>query len=411
MIRNEAASCELSPRNSEHPSLFNDFATSTAKPRQIGKATNDLANLDLLRSVAVGLVFLTHIMGAMRIRGLGDLGRFGVLLFFVHTSLVLMLSMERLGLSGVRLYTIFMVRRGFRIYPLSVLTIAVVVAFHIPFAPWFAGASDGFMWPGWPGLFSNVLLTQNITRSTSVLCVLWSLPFEVQMYAFLPMLYILIHRFHSLRAISVIWLGGIAVAGLEYILLSNTDSDYLLLRYIPCFLAGVAAWRLMALQKRRVPGTLWIALLMALVIVYRLEDAFRVYGPNWQGLFHGSLRNDKGIWLPPSLDLFRDWAFCGIVGLAVPFFKEIKSLWFNTTTRWVAQYSYGVYLCHVPMIWVCFSLLHFGNVVTSAILTVLLTAVVSFGLYHLIENPAIQIGKHLSNRLGSAIALNVSTAS
>ena len=411
MIRLVAVPHESVPLDAEYSTQFENIASSAPKPRQIGSATSDLANLDLLRSVAVGLVFLTHTMDAMKIRGLGDLGRFGVLLFFVHTSLVLMLSMERLGLSGVRLYTAFMVRRVFRIYPLSVLTIAVVVAFHIPFAPWFAGASDGFIWPGWPGLFSDVLLTQNITRSASVLCVLWSLPFEVQMYAFLPVLYILIRRFPSRRAISVIWLGGTAVAGLEYIWRSNTNSDYLLLRYFPCFLAGVVAWRLMALQKRRVPGALWIALLMALVIVYRLEDAFRVYGPNWQGLFHGSLRNDKGIWLPPSLDLFRDWAFCGIVGLAVPSFKEIKSLWLNTITRRVAQYSYGVYLCHVPVIWVCFSLLHLGNVVTSAILSVLLTALVSFGLYHLIENPAIQIGKHLSTRLGNAIALNVSTAS
>lgn len=362
-------------------------------------------NLDLLRSVAVGLVFFTHTMGAMRIRGLGDLGRFGVLLFFVHTSLVLMLSMERLRLTGGKLYTSFIVRRIFRIYPLSLFTVCLVVVFHIPFAPWFAGTMGGPTWPGWPGLFSNLLLIQNITGSASVLCVLWSLPFEVQMYAFLPILYILVRRFPSLWAISLIWLGGVAIAGLEYLVRSGMNSDFLLLRYFPCFLAGVVAWRLMETGKRRLPGALWVLVLMALVALYRLEDILRVYGPNWQNLIHGTLRSDHQIWLPPSLDLVRDWVFCAAAGLAVPFFADIKSLWLNFITKRIAQYSYGVYLCHVPMLWVCFSLLHLNNVFVSAILAVLLTALVSYALYHLIEHPAIQFGKHFSRRLINGIAL------
>lgn len=400
-----AASSGTAPLIIEDQPLISNVAQSPQDLKRLNLAHSDLANLDLLRSVAVGLVFFTHTMGAMRIRGLGDLGRFGVLLFFVHTALVLMLSMERLRLSGVRLYTAFMIRRIFRIYPLSVITIVAVVAFHIPFAPWFAGVSGGFTWPGWPGLFSNFLLTQNITRSPSVLCVLWSLPFEVQMYACLPLLYIFIRRFPSLRAISLIWLVSIAVASLEYIFRSNIDSDSLLLRFFPCFFAGVAAWRLMETQKRRIPAVLWAALLMALIMLYRLEDALRVYGPNWQGLLHGTLRNDHRVWLPPSLDLIRDWVFCGVVGVAVPFFKDIKSLWLNSVTRRIAQYSYGVYVCHVPVIWVCFSLLHFGDVFTSAILTVFLTALLSFALYHLIEHPAIQLGKHFTARPANRLVL------
>ena len=49
-----------------------------------------------------------------------DVGIFGVLLFFVHTSLVLMYSMQRSGLTGFALMKNFHVRRFFRIYPLSV---------------------------------------------------------------------------------------------------------------------------------------------------------------------------------------------------------------------------------------------------------------------------------------------------
>ena len=405
MIRTVAAHSEIATPSAEDSSQVEDIVHAEPAAKHISKATNDLANLDLLRSVAVGLVFFTHMMEVMRIRGLGDLGRLGVLLFFVHTSLVLMLSMGRLKLSGVRLYTAFMVRRIFRIYPLSVLTVCLVVAFHIPFAPWFAGAMGGSIWPGWPGLLSNFLLTQDITGSASVLCVLWSLPFEVQMYAFLPLLYILIRRFPSLWMTSLVLAGGVAIASLEFVVRSKVNADFLLLRYFPCFLAGVLAWRLMASQKRRLPGTLWVLALMALVAMYRLEDVVRVYGPNWSGILHGTLRNDHQTWLPPSLDLVRDWVFCGITGLAVPFFSDVTSRWLNAITRRIAQYSYGVYVCHVPLLWVCFSLLHVSNVFASAILTMFLTVLVSFALYHLIERQAIQYGKHLSTRLVNGPAL------
>ena len=108
----------------------------TLTQKQQSEADRDLTNLDLLRAVAVGLVFVGHLMTTMRIRALGDLGHLGVLLFFVHTSLVLMLSMGRLDMSGSRLYISFLVRRIFRIYPLSVLAVLLVVAFHFPSTSW-----------------------------------------------------------------------------------------------------------------------------------------------------------------------------------------------------------------------------------------------------------------------------------
>ena len=108
-------------------------AKSTDTPRSLAADdSRDLVNLDLLRTVAVTLVFVDHLAGAADFRGLGDIGRLGVLIFFVHTSLVLMLSLERLGLSGFRLYFTFLVRRIFRIYPLSILVVLTVVLFRDP---------------------------------------------------------------------------------------------------------------------------------------------------------------------------------------------------------------------------------------------------------------------------------------
>jgi len=91
------------------------------------------ANLDFLRVTAVLLVLAQHVCKRMHVEQIGwvatsSLGLFGVLLFFVHTSLVLMYSMERSGLTGWLLFKNFYVRRVFRIYPLSVVAVLAALA-------------------------------------------------------------------------------------------------------------------------------------------------------------------------------------------------------------------------------------------------------------------------------------------
>ncbi len=70
------------------------------------------ANLDLLRTIAVLLVLIQHLCRRLHIEHLSwipttSLGYFGVLLFFVHTSLVLMYSLERTHLGGPSLFVNF----------------------------------------------------------------------------------------------------------------------------------------------------------------------------------------------------------------------------------------------------------------------------------------------------------------
>jgi len=365
--------------------------------------SHDLANLDFLRTVAVSIVFLDHLAETMKIRGLGDIGHLGVLIFFVHTSLVLMLSMGRFRLSGFRLYSAFLVRRVFRIYPLSILAVLAVAIFRIPAASW----AGGFEWIGWPSFFSNVFLTQNLTHSESILSVLWSLPFEMQMYLVLPVLFLLLSRFPSLRFATVIWLAAIAVACAEWALQHRTaNMDFLLTRYVPCFLAGVFAWRIMASQSRRLPGFLWILFLLLLVAGYRAVDALRVYGPAAFCAFHGAVRTDHGIWWPRFFDLARDWIFCAATGVVLPFFREIRTGWLKLLSRKVALYSYGIYVAHVPALWLCFNLIHPGSLLIGAVLSIALTASLAILLYHLLEHPAIEFGKRVSIKLVAIPALS-----
>ena len=166
-----------------------------------------MRNLDVLRAIAVMLVLFAHTTKATRLgpTALTDridvnLGRFGVLLFFVHTALVLMMSMQRSAdrpLWPLRFY----IQRIFRIYPLSILCVVAVLLLHIPFMPFRA-----FALPSAANILQNLTLTQNLTQphpirvgnlivaNNSVSHPMWSLPFEIQMYLLLPLAFVFLRR-------------------------------------------------------------------------------------------------------------------------------------------------------------------------------------------------------------------------
>ncbi len=145
------------------------------------------ANLDFLRSAAVMMVLLNHLTRHYHLDRFDDVGLFGVLLFFVHTALVLMYSMQRSSLTGFALVKDFYIRRLFRIYPLSILAVLTAVALHLHADP--RGLSLGPR-PGALELVPNLLLIQNLTNTSSIIGPLWSLPIEVQMYLALPFLFL-----------------------------------------------------------------------------------------------------------------------------------------------------------------------------------------------------------------------------
>ena len=173
-------------------------------------AAGTSSNLDFLRSVAVLLVLAQHLSLRTQLARIGwvqtdSLGLFGVLLFFVHTSLVLMWSMERSGLRGGPLLKDFYVRRVFRIYPLSVFAIVVAVALHLDSnVNGVAGLSYGAL-PSKLAIASQLLLVQNLVHIKSIVNVLWSLPFEVQMYLFLPVLFIWARRRRAFFPLLALW--------------------------------------------------------------------------------------------------------------------------------------------------------------------------------------------------------------
>ena len=104
------------------------------------------ANLDVLRAFAVSCVVIHHLTltlhfytGFMPLHLLDyfrALGHAGVLAFFVHTSLVLMYSLERMHRAGGKFAIGFYIRRILRIYPLAIVAILIAFTFHFPWKTW-----------------------------------------------------------------------------------------------------------------------------------------------------------------------------------------------------------------------------------------------------------------------------------
>ena len=325
-------------------------------------SVKSLPNLDLLRSVAVLLVAASHVL---LYTGYGDRaawsGITGVCIFFVHTSLVLMWSLERDAHVGR-----FYVRRAFRIYPLWLVILAATLLFRIPTSPVFAPAF-GFFKPDFKELAENALLLFNLGRGCRVVGASWSLPIEVQMYLVLPILFAFA-RTSSAR----VW--PLLVVDAFIMLFDKTQYAALNAQLpfcIPYFLPGIMAYILYKRPRAtRLPGwsfPVWLALLIAVAHTY--------------GTFRAS------------------WLLCLALGLSLPFFHDITSVPVRRVAGTLARYSYGIYLTHFIGIAIAVHLLRGHSVLLRGAVFLLVVGGLSYALYHLVEEPMIRAGARLARRI------------
>lgn len=328
-------------------------------------------NLDLLRSIAIGAVLFDHVTRMLGYPYYGAVGRSGVLLFFVHTALVLMFSLERLDRHGP-VVRAFYIQRFFRIYPLSLCCVAASLLFRIPMGP----LQPGFEWLGWRWVAASVLLVQNVTLLPSVSGPMWSLPYEVQMYLALPAIYRLTQKRRPLFYLAVIWiLAAISSLQLHRVYAHFFGPDYNdslhspAPWFVPCFLGGVCAFVLSKRKHLSLPWPLLAALFLAFIpLIY--------YFP------------------------FRhaDWIGCTVLGCLLPQFRDLQVPWLRQASHLIAKYSYGIYLSHCPLLWLVFRKLpHWHPAVLWTIFAALLV-VVPVALFHLLEDPMIRYGRNLARR-------------
>ncbi|MGA7832764.1 MAG: acyltransferase [Terracidiphilus sp.] len=336
--------------------------------------------MDILRAVAVLCVYFAHLLQVHGAPICISLGLFGVIIFFIHTSFVLMASLQRLqgsGASKTSLTTAFYLRRIFRIYPLAILCVVVMVAFHIPAQPY-----ETYTWIGMKGFLSNLALIQNLTNSPDIQHPLWSLPLELEMYLFLPFIYFAIRAEKFFRSIAL-WMLMLPLALASTLLMHVTPGGLVaqIIRFeliAPCFISGVVAFDL---SRNRT----WTWKLPAWVWPIGIFAAIFLFGP----LDDASLANKFA----------RAWVLSLLLGLLYANLRETRPNWTHSFFHWIAEHSYSIYLTHSIVFWFVF----YPMAQLSLWLRIPALIVGSIGipalLYRTIERPMIQTGARLAARL------------
>jgi peptidoglycan/LPS O-acetylase OafA/YrhL len=335
----------------------------------------DSANLDFLRSCAVLSVALSHFYSYCGIPKYAviahNIGVGGVAFFFVHTSLVLFLSMERT--RSPRLAIDFYVKRFFRIYPLCWLCIAVVLSTGLSDEPVAQLHSLGLR-----GVTINAALLQNFFQVPNVIGPLWSLPWEVQMYSILPFLYVIVTQKDKNWFPLTIW-AGLTICAVVFTLPAFPRAFHPA-AIPPMFLGGIVAYQ-MRNRQHVFKSFFWPVSVLSLIV-------FRTI------LLHGD--NMESSW-NAGVNAF----ICLLLGLSIPMFSEIRSRPLTASSKQVAKYSYGIYLFHVPILALVFGHLPQIPMWGKVAAFFFITGVVSVTVFHLLEEPCVRLGRKLASGLSN----------
>ena len=198
--------------------------------------------------------------------------------------------------------------------------------------------------------------------------VLWSLPYEVQMYLVLPALYFFVRKRRSwqsaVKALLVLWVGACLFARLV------APHAMSIPTCVPYFLPGIMAYAGFKIWRARFGA--WLLPVMLIVLLFAFE-------------------------VRPSVEM--GWGPCLAIGLSLPFFKQIRSRWLMHSTYVIAKYSYGIYLFHSISIWLALGVLHGRGWPIQALAFVASLALGVFAAYHLLEKPMIDLGSRMAKRM------------
>ena len=324
------------------------------------------ANLDLMRSFAVLLVMASHVMLYTRTTDSSHysfwfIGLLGVFLFFTHTTLVLMWSLER-DPHPLRFY----IRRIFRIYPLWIVVLLLSIAIHLPTSPVFA-PHFAFYHVGLKEFLENLTLTFHLGAGCQLIGASCSLPIELQMYIVLPFLFFFVRTYP--RIWPLLLLDVLAIATSHHLESPLSES---LLFCTPLFLPGVIAYVLYRRQRPKLPAwsfTIWLVFLAA---------AFNTWAAHGKNSFRSG------------------WLLTLLLGLTLPLFRQIAWLPLRRVVHEVARYSYGVYLGHFAAIAIGVHYLQNHGLAIRVVAFLTTIVVLPAAFYHGVEKPMIQVGSWLA---------------
>ena len=216
---------------------------------------------------------------------------------------------------------------------------------------------------------SDLLLGQNLTRKESVLEVLWSLPYEMDMYLVLPGFFILAELVRHLNGRAARATSVLAIWALSALLVRALRARTDLFDYVPCFIAGFVAYHFWD-SPRRWPAWAWTIVLASTTTVYLLAPR-------------------------PLIG----WLCCLVVGWSSSQFHDLRPGLLQKACQQVARYSYGIYLTHGICIWLALDKLGAWPLGIRWALLLATTALAPVLLYHLVEARMIALGSRLVRRL------------
>jgi len=336
-------------------------------------ANKIIKNLQALRGIAVLSVLSLHLYGAERLFDTGgtvlpdfcNFGAFGVDLFFVISGFI-MVTVTRGKFSGLRSSCKFLLSRFFRIFPLYWIYSAAFL-----FALEFFGFGDS-------GRLQHISIWRSFLLFPQdqypVLVVGWTLIYEVYFYVVFGAL--MVFSEHSFIRLLLGWGAAIIAVGLSAHLFSLSFGPLLKLVFGPLTLAFIAGG-LLALFMRdrtcRYGGLFLIAAAVFLSAVYMLSGYER-YPAGWMRVMLFGI--------PAVMILY------GAVSLELN-----NSVFFPAVLGFIGDISYSVYLAHVPIILLVFSLwsrfIATGTLVSlpPIIISCLLVFIVSVISYYAVEKP------------------------
>jgi peptidoglycan/LPS O-acetylase OafA/YrhL len=353
----------------------------SSQPMFVEEPHKDWSNLDLLRACAIIAIFVGQLLRFHGVDHLGPLSLanlyvWGIVIFFVHSGLVLMLSLERQWCEQgpANLFTDFMTRRFFRVLPLSAVLVSLVVIFGLPLMAMDAHHFYRAILSPSVVVF-DLLLISNLTKSVSVLSPAGWVTSQLQMCLLLPWIFVFLRPARSIWRFVILYVAAIALA-LAGLYAGGIGT---LLRAVPLYLAGVLGYHLYRNKVSRLPAFLWPPLLAVLTLLFLEQNHVR--------LLNGPQIGECGV-----------YAMGLILGLLIPRFAQISNRWLVTTTHTIAKYSYGIFLTHVFTIWLAMDVMSHLPMVYRVGTLVVVGAGLPILFYHGLEAPMTAFGKQLVDR-------------
>ncbi|MCK8493374.1 acyltransferase [Spirosoma sp. RP8] len=341
---------------------------------------------------------------------LGSPAAIGVQLFYALSAFTLFLSQDRRKGADIQ-KTDFFYRRFFRIAPMYY----VAIPYYLwQMAYFYSQPLSSVIRYNVYGIMANMLLLHGLSPVwiNSIIPGGWSVGIEVLFYAMVPFLFTRITNLNRAILFTVLTLlvGFVLTSVLLHV--PAIQNSQLLVEYLfyylpyqlPVFGCGIVAYYVVIRKERRVRP--WVTGLAVSVVAFLILS---------KTIGQTVLRN-----LPHTLHLFGSIGFAVLI---IVLAKWPSRLLVNRVTRYIGKVSYSAYLTH-------FGILYWLNKVLPKALipvTSTLTNVINFHLkfvlilvptvlfssitYHLIEEPAQQVGKQFLRRrkdraLPAAVEIN-----